>query len=86
MMTMIYRDLDPIPAFVADALAEDERSRVRVLARGFHVRGRALRRLETVLAHALDVRTWQSLCGEDGLRDGEAVDLMTGLVSAAAGR
>jgi hypothetical protein len=36
-----------------------------------------------VLAHALDVRTWQSLCGDAGLRDGEAVDLMTGLVAAA---
>ena len=36
--------------------------------------------------NALDVRTWQSLCGEDGLRDGEAVDLMTGLVAAASRR
>jgi AcrR family transcriptional regulator len=84
MLSMIYRDLDQLPAFVAGALDEDERTRVRVLARGFHVRGRASRRLETVLAHALDVRTWQSLCGDGGLRDGEAVDLVTGLVVAAA--
>jgi AcrR family transcriptional regulator len=83
MLSMIYRDLDQLPAFVASGLAEDERTRVRALARGFHVRGRTLRRLETVLVHALDVRTWQSLCGDDGLRDGEAVDLMTGLVAAA---
>jgi AcrR family transcriptional regulator len=83
MLSMIYRDLDQLPAFVAGALAEDERTRVRVLARGFRFRGRAARRVETALAHALDVRTWESLCGDDGLRDAEAVDLMTGLVAAA---
>ena len=85
MLSMIYRDLDRLPAFVASGLAEDERTRVRALARGFRARGRALRRLETVLAHALDVRTWQSLCADDGLRDDEAVDLMAGLVAAATG-
>jgi AcrR family transcriptional regulator len=83
MLSMIHRDLDHLPAFVAIGLAEDERTRIRVLARGFRVRGRAARRLKIVLAHALDVRTWQSLCGDGGLRDGEAVDLMTGLVAAA---
>jgi AcrR family transcriptional regulator len=83
MLSMIYRDLDQLPAFVAGALDEDKRARVRVLARGFHVRGRASRRLESVLAHALDVRTWQSLCDDGGLYDAEAVDLMTGLVAAA---
>jgi AcrR family transcriptional regulator len=85
MLSMIYRDLDQLPAFVADALAGDERTRVRVLARGFRLRGRAAGRLEIVLAHALDVRTWRSLCGDGGLHDGEAVGLMTGLVEAAAG-
>jgi AcrR family transcriptional regulator len=83
MLSMIYRDLDHLPAFVAGALADDERTRVHVLAKDFHVRGRAAQRLETVLAHALDVRTWRSLCRDDGLRDGEAVDLMTGMVVAA---
>jgi len=86
MLSKIYRDLDQMPAFVAAGLAEDERTRVGALARDFRARGRAARRLEAVLAHALDVRTWQSLCGDGGLRDEEAVALMTGLVAAAAGR
>jgi AcrR family transcriptional regulator len=84
MLSKIYRDLEQLPAFVAGGLAEDQRTRVSALTRGFRVRGRAARRLEAVLAHALDVRTWHSLCGDDGLRDGEAVDLMTGLAVAAA--
>jgi len=86
MLVNIYRDLDQMPPFVASRLAEDDRARVSALADGFGARGRARRRLQTVLAHTLDVRTWQSLCREGGLRDSEAAELMTGLVSAAAVR
>lgn len=84
MMTKIYRDLEAMPAFVAESLARDERARVAVLATGFRARGRRARRLEAALAHALHVRTWESLCVAGGLTDAEAVDLMTSTVLTAA--
>jgi hypothetical protein len=83
MMTKILRDVDALPSFVGEALAAEERERVTVLARGFGARGRAATRLSAALAHALHVLTWQSLCGERGLRDDEAVDLMVAAVLAA---
>ena len=84
MMTKIYRDLDSMPVFVREFLAADEQARVAVLAVGFRARGRRARRLEAALAHALHVRTWESLCVAGGLTDAEAVDLMTATVLAAA--
>lgn len=85
MMTMIYRDLDQMPAFVATLVEDEQRARVRVLARGFRARGRAARRLDAAVSHALHLRTYLSLCVDGALTDEEAVDLMTGLVVAAAG-
>ena len=84
MMIKIYRDLDSMPVFVREFLAADEQARVAVLAVGFRARGRRARRLEAALAHALHVRTWESLCVAGGLTDAEAVDLMTATVLAAA--
>lgn len=83
MMTKIYRDLDSMPVFVREFLADDERARVAVLATGFRARGRTARRLEAALAHALHVRTWESLCVAGGLSDAEAIDLMAATVLAA---
>jgi AcrR family transcriptional regulator len=83
MMTKIYRDLDTMPAFVGEFLAQDEQSRVTVLANGFRARGRAVRRLHATLRHALHIRTWESLCVDGGLDSDEAVDLMTAAVLAA---
>jgi AcrR family transcriptional regulator len=83
MMTKIHRDLDLMPAFVADFLADDERARVAVLAAGFHARGGGRRRLSAALRHALRVSTWESLCVDSGLEDGEAARLMVGAVLAA---
>lgn len=85
MMTKIYRDLDAMPAFVAESLAEDHRERVAALAVGFGARGRARTRLCAALSHALQLPTWQSLCVEGGLRDDEAVDPMAAAVTHAKG-
>lgn len=84
MMSKILRDLDELPAALAAGIHEDERRRVRALTEGFARRGPAARRVEAVVAHALDVRTWQSLCEGGGLREEELVELMSGLVAAAA--
>lgn len=86
MMTKIHRDLDLMPAFVGEFLAEDERARVAVLAAGFQARGGKARRLSGALRHALLVSTWESLCVDSGLDDGDAVDLMVGAVLAAVDR
>jgi hypothetical protein len=83
MMTKIYRDLDLLPGFVGEFLAEEERGRVAVLAAGWGARGRALTRLKAALAHALHVWTWESLCVDGGLRDDEAVEIMTASVLAS---
>jgi hypothetical protein len=79
----IYRDLDAMPAFVGEFLAQDERCRVAALASGFRARGSAVRRLQAVLAHALHIRTWESLCVDGGLADDETVELMVAAVLAA---
>ena len=52
------------------------------LLAGSGLRGRARRRAEAAVGHALAFGTWQSLTGEQGLSDGEAADLMTDLVAA----
>jgi AcrR family transcriptional regulator len=83
MMTKIHRDVDVMPAFVAPFLAEEAERRVDVLTAAFRARGRARLRLRAALDHALHILTWQSLCADGGLRDDEAVDLMTALVFAA---
>jgi AcrR family transcriptional regulator len=83
MMRMIDRDIDSMPGFVGQFLADDERARVAALATGFGARGRAARRLAVALAHALRVGTWDSLCADGGLTDREAIDLMVGAVLAA---
>lgn len=83
MMTMIYRDLDAMPAFVGEFLAADEQSRVATLAKGFRARGRPARRLHAALGHALHIRTWESLCVDGALDNIEAAELMVAAVLAA---
>jgi AcrR family transcriptional regulator len=83
MMTKIYRDLDTMPAFVGESLAADEQSRAAILAKGFRARGRAARRLNAALRHALHIRTWESLCVDGALDDDEAIELMLAAVLAA---
>ncbi|MDX6209399.1 MAG: hypothetical protein QOE24_1790 [Frankiales bacterium] len=83
MMSKIHRDLDVMPAFVGEFLAEDERVRVTALAQPFGAKGAARRRLTAAVAHALDIRTWESLCLRGQLEDAEAADLMEAAVLAA---
>ena len=55
---------------------------VLMAGRGF--RGRAARRTRAAIGHALAFPTWRSLVREQGLTDGEAADLLGGLVEGAA--
>jgi AcrR family transcriptional regulator len=86
MMSKIHRDLDAMPEFVADFLAEDERARVAALVEPFAAEGVAHRRLTAVVGHALDIRTWESLCLRGQLDDLAAVHAMEAAVTAVLGR
>ena len=83
MLSKVYRDLEVMPAFVGENIAREQRARVAVLMKGFGCRGRAATRLSAAIGHALHVGTWESLCDRGGLRDDEAVELMTAAVLAA---
>jgi AcrR family transcriptional regulator len=52
-----------------------------LLMAGRGLRGRAARRTRAAIGHALAFPTWRSLTLEQGLTDGEAVALMSGLVA-----
>lgn len=54
-----------------------------VLAAGWGARGARRRRLLAAIGHALDFSTWRSLARQQGLGDGEAVELMVRLVRSA---
>jgi AcrR family transcriptional regulator len=83
MLSKVYRDIDTMPAFVGERITREREARVAVLTKGFGCRGRAATRLSAAIAHALHVGTWESLCDRGGLRDDEAVELMTAAVLAA---
>jgi len=51
---------------------------------GRGLRGGAARRTRAAIGHALEFSTWRSLAREQGLRDDEAVALMSVLVEGAA--
>ncbi len=62
-----------------------EAARDTLLA-GRGLRGAARKRARAAIGHALALSTWQSVARDNGLDDGEAVDLMMGLVAAASRR
>ena len=56
------------------------------LLRGRRSRGAARRRVAGAIGHAISFSTWRSLVAEQGFGREEAVELMCGLVAAAARR
>ena len=52
-----------------------------MLLAGRGLRGRARQRARAAIGHALALSTWQSLVRDQGLSEGEAVDLMTAFVA-----
>ena len=56
------------------------------LLAGRQLRGTAKRRTRAALGHAIAFSTWKSLVRDQGLDDGEVVELMLALVGAAARR
>ena len=56
----------------------------RVLAGGWHARGRRERVIGAAVNHAVNVNTWQSLVRQQSLDETEAVQLLVAMVMAAA--
>jgi AcrR family transcriptional regulator len=54
-----------------------------ILARGWPTRGRARRRTRAALGHAVAFASWHSLVREQGLDEGDAVELMCRMVAAS---
>ena len=83
MLANIERDAAVVPERVRGArLAMEQRWR-ETLLRGLPGRRRAV--VRAAVAHAAAFGTWRSLCLGEGLSDRAAVELMTGMVTAAGG-
>ncbi len=87
MLTLVHRDREAVPATIRarnDAAAVAQRE--ALLAAFTTVRGARRRRLQAVLGHAVSFWTWRSLCVDEKLTRREAVDAMTTLALATAGK
>jgi AcrR family transcriptional regulator len=85
MYTSLLRD-EPVVRVVEDRLRDFHRylAAVRdVLMEGRRLRGRAARRTQAAIGHAIAFPTWRSLIREQDLTAEEAVALMRGLVDDA---
>ena len=86
MLTRIYRDRDAMPERRRRALTQRDDHHRNVLVQPFDS---ADRRLRAVVGHAVSFATWRSLCLEQELTNGEAVEIMVALVvttTTGAGR
>jgi len=77
MLTRIYRDRDAMPDGRRRTLTQRDDHLRDVLGEPF---GGADRRLRAVVGHAASFATWRSLCLEQELTNGEAVEVMVALV------
>ncbi len=88
MLDNLFRDEATVPivrerfaAFRAYFAAAQD-----ALMKGRQLRGRARRRMRSVLGHAIAFSTWKSLVREQGLEEAEAVELMSALVAVTEAR
>lgn len=83
MLTSVLRDASVVPAPVKEARIARERAWRDRLIRTLPGRRRKI--VQAAVAHASSFGTWRSLCGDQGLTEASAVDLMVAMVAAAAG-
>ena len=79
----VLRDLDAMPPAVQQETHEEFEAYAEALVIGSGVRGRARGRLRAAAALVVSFFTWHSLVVEQGLDDGEAVELATRLLACA---
>lgn len=82
MLTLIHRDHDVVPERVRGARLEQEARWRETLLQPLPGHRRA--GVRAAVAHASAFGTWRSLAVDNGLSDRAAVDLMVGMVRAAA--
>jgi len=87
VLTHAVRDVPELPALAAVLRPQEEFvGRIRKdLVEVWGVEARRRARLGAAIAHALRFETWRSLARAEGLKDGEAADLMVTLAQAAGG-
>jgi len=78
MMRNIHRDIDAVPAVVVAARRSRDQRWLDVLLAPQPAHRHRVER--AAVAHAVSFSTWQSLCGDQGLSDKSAVELMIGMV------
>jgi AcrR family transcriptional regulator len=88
MMSLVLRDAPLVegmsaPVEAGRAYLDEVR---RTLLRGRPERGKARRRADAAIGHAVAFATWRSLVREQGLTNADAVELMSGMVERASGR
>ena len=88
MLESTGRDVDRVPAVrkAATELGAYLEAARSVLLVGRGKGGRVRDRVSAAIGHALAFATWRSLVREQGLGEGEAVELMVSLVAAAGAR
>jgi AcrR family transcriptional regulator len=86
MYTSLLRDEPVVP--IVHRLLGDFYGYLRaiqdILMAGRRLRGRAARRTQAAIGHALSFPTWRSLTREQGLADADAVALMSALVERSS--
>ncbi len=81
MLSMVMRDLNQMPPFVAKAIGADLQSRVETVSRGLGATSSSSRRrMRAVVTHALSVTTWQSLCEGGRLSNSDAAAAMAAAI------
>lgn len=83
MITLVHRDAEAVPSRVAAVRIAAERRWLGTLLQPFP--GRRRKSVRAAVAHAAAFPTWRSLCVDQGLSNGSAVDLMVGMVAVACG-
>lgn len=79
---VVMRDLEAMPAWVGNWLAEQQRHMARVLSRGWQPCDEP--RLRAALGHAIDFYTFRSLVRQQELSSEQAIELMVRLVKSVA--
>lgn len=86
MLTGVYRDRPTLPDPIQQSLDDDDRRHRDVLLEPFDASGVTRRRVRGLIGHAVSFWTWRSLCVDQGLSNGEAVEAMATLVLHGAQR
>lgn len=84
MLTNVRRDRAALPQQIRDRTDATQALYLDALLAGFSVRGRGRTVRRAAINHAISYWTWHSLCVDNGLKNGDAIELMTPFVMGSA--